>query len=378
MNRVRKIKLSEPSITQESISDVVAVLESGWLTQGSKVAEFEDDFKKYMGTSHALAVNSATSGLHLALMSLGIGLGDEVIVPSFTWVATANAVELCGAKPIFVDIDLETLNINSERVLEKISAQTKAIIVVHLFGKPFDVENLKSKLPSNIYIVEDAACAAGAAFKNQYCGTLGDIGVYSFHPRKSITTGEGGMVVTNNTSFYKKMSMLRNHGQDTSYKEDSPSYMYDCPIVGLNYRMTDFQAALGMSQFKKIEGLIAYRKLLVSIYRENLLKNSKIILPKEEEQERHSWQSYVVSLSFSEKRDEIMKKLFEVGIETRPGTHAVHTLKYYRDRYNLKSEDLPLSYKAFTSSISLPLHNNMTADDVNYVSQYFLEVTNAA
>jgi perosamine synthetase len=374
---MQKISLSKPYISQKAIKRVVDVLESSWLTQGPVVADFENEFKQYIGTTNALAVNSATSGLHIALLSLGIGTGDEVIVPAFSWVATANAVELCGAKPVFVDIDLDTLNANPEQILLKVTDKTKAIILVHLFGKAFDVQALKDKLPDHVAVVEDAACAAGAKINGKYCGSIGDIGVFSFHPRKSITTGEGGMVVTNNSKLYHHMSMLRNHGQDTEYREDTPAYMFDCPLVGLNYRMTDFQAALGIEQLYEIDDLIRYRDTLANRYLERLNHVANVKLPSKGKIGNHSWQSFVVLLDNVAFRDNIMQDLKNNGIETRPGTHAIHCLKYYRDRYDFKSEDYPNVYKAFRSSISLPLHNHMTIDDVDYVSQKLTEVLSA-
>lgn len=375
---MRKISLSKPCISEESINDVVHVLKSGWLTQGKKVVEFENQIKQELGVQYALAVNSATSGLHIALLSLGVGIGDEVIVPAFTWVATANVVELCGAKPIFVDIDPRTLNADLNQILLKITSKTKAIIVVHLFGKPFNVEILKEKLPINIPIVEDAACALGASIEEKFCGAMADIGVFSFHPRKSITTGEGGLVVTNNVELHKEMNMLRNHGQDCTQRQTSPADMFDCPIVGFNYRMTDFQAALGVQQFSQLNPMIDYRKRISHVYEAKLSTSTEIGLPCENAQERHSWQSYVVSISSQEKRDDIMIALSVAGIETRPGTHAVHLLSYFKKKYDLKAEHFPNSYNAFKSTISLPLHNHMTADDAVYVSENFLEIIHAA
>jgi perosamine synthetase len=374
---MRTIKLAQPYINQDSIERVVRVLESGWLTQGPVVAEFEEEFKKYLKGPYALAVSSATAGLHMALLSLGIGPGDEVIVPSFTWVATANAVELCGAKPVLADIDLGVLNATPVQLLSKISPRTKAIIPVHLFGKPFNVQELKSKLPRPIFILEDAACAAGAMIQGQYCGTFGDIGVYSFHPRKSITTGEGGLIVTYDKDWYDKMSMLRNHGQDMNPKSNTPSFMYDCPIVGFNYRMADFQAALGLGQLKQIDEFIDFRNILSSLYMKNLSGVPECACPSVNQDEKHSWQAFVITLTDSSKRDQVMEDLKTHGIETRPGTHAVHLLKYYRDKYAFRENDFPIALQAFNSSISLPLHNHMSKDDVDYVSEKLKGVLSA-
>lgn len=373
---MKDIKLTKPDISDDCIAEVASTLRSGWLTQGSKVLKFENDIRKMLGVEHALAVNSATSGLHLALLALGVGQGDEVIVPAFTWVATANVVELCGAVPVFVDIDLCTFNTTVEQILSKITPKTKVIIPVHLFGKPFDVLALKNRIPKNIKIIEDAACALGASIAKNYCGAMGDVGVFSFHPRKSITTGEGGMVITNDPDLAIKINMLRNHGQDTDHKEDSPSFMFDCPVVGLNYRMTDIQAALGLGQLSRIKKMIAYRRELVNLYIKNLSVLDHIIsLPDICKNEEHSWQSFIIRCQNIELRDAYMKQLKIFGIETRPGTHAVHLLSYYKNKYNINPLDYPKTYEAFKATIAIPLHNQMTIEDVSYVSHKIIEVT---
>lgn len=374
---MRNVSLSKPYIADSAINNAIRVLKSGWLTQGRYVAEFEDAIKKKTSSKYAVAINSATSGIHLSLLALGIKDGDEVIVPAFTWVATANAVELCNAKPVFVDIDPDTLNTNVERILEKITQATKAIIIVHLFGKPFDVLALKNKVPSNIFIIEDAACALGAEIKQQPCGTMGIMGIFSFHPRKSITTGEGGMIVTNDHDLYLRIKMLRNHGQDCESHLSSPSSMFDCPIVGFNNRMTDLQAAIGLAQMHQLDDIIKYRKELVGMYEKILSDNELLLLPSETRFEKHSWQAYVVLLKCHNRRDYVMTQLENKGIETRPGTHAVHMLSYYKKKYNMQNSDYKNSYTAFQASISLPLHNHMTKDDVKYVSTNLLEAINA-
>lgn len=372
---MRKINLSKPYIHDCAIDEVVSVIKSGWLTQGKKVIDFENAIKDKLEIDYALALNSATSGLHAALLALGIGRNDEVILPSFTWVATANVVELCGATPVFVDIDIETYNANFDLVIDKVTSKTKAVIIVHLFGKPFDVLKLKAKLNRNISIIEDAACALGASINGINCGTLGDVGVFSFHPRKSITTGEGGMIVTNCSKFYTHMNMLRNHGQNTSETSNNSWCMFDCPIVGFNWRMTDLQAALGTIQFMQLDILIEYRKRLVSFYADKLSNCNLVTLPRQEKNEIHSWQSYVIRVP-SNLRNTIIEKLSSFGIETRPGTHAVHALSYYKNKYKILPEDFPNTYKAFVSTISLPLHNNMKKDDVEYVADNLLRIIN--
>lgn len=372
---MKKISLSRPFIEEHTVNDVLSVIKSGWLTQGYNVSKFEDLIKKKLRIKYALALNSATSGLQSALISLKISKDDEVIVPSFSWVATANAVELCGARPIFVDIELNTLNADINQILEKVTQNTKAIIVVHLFGKPFDICKLKSLLPRDIPIIEDAACALGASVNDLFCGTMGEVGVFSFHPRKSITTGEGGMVITNCKNIYKYINMLRNHGQDCTSVNKNPYDMFDCPIAGFNFRMTDFQAVLGISQFQKLNAIINYRKILVNIYNQKLSNSNIFVLPREEKNEQHAWQSYVIQVP-STFRNIFMTQLKTVGIETRPGTHAIHSLSYYKKKYQFFDDDFKNTHQAFISSIALPLHNSLSAFDIEYISDHLLRIAN--
>ena len=240
-----------------------APLESGWVTQGPKVKAFEELFAEKHRVKNALAVTSCTTGLHLALAALEIGPGDEVIVPSFTWVATANVVLYCGAKPVLCDIDLTTFNLDPKAVKKKITPKTKAIIAVHLFGLCADMDAIKEAAPG-IPIVEDAACASGAFYKDQPAGGLGDVACFSFHPRKSITTGEGGMVTTNNDQLAEQMNMLRNHGASISEEQrhhgPKPYILPDFNLLGFNYRMTDLQGAVGLVQLEKMEQFISERQ----------------------------------------------------------------------------------------------------------------------
>lgn len=370
-------KLSKPDIDDNDIQAVIDVLKSGWLAQGPQVKGFEEEFRDYCKAPYSLAVNSATSGLHIALMALGVGPGDEVIVPAFSWVATANAVELCGGTTVFVDVDARTFNTTIEAICEKITPRTKAIIPVHLFGKPFDVKGLKRALPRFIPIIEDAACAAGARINNDVCGTLGEIAVFSFHPRKSITTGEGGMILTADQNLYQHMAMLRNHGQNSFKTEPHPAFMADCPIVGLNYRMTDIQGALGRTQLKKLDRLIDARKALTQVYKEELSNLSAIQIPAEEDHERHSWQSYTILVEEGRDRNQLMADLLTRGIETRPGTHAIHALSYFAHKYSIKPDDFPGTLTAHKQSIALPLFNDMSAQNCQDISNILKDALNA-
>lgn len=373
---MRKISLSKPYIPETAIDSVVDVLKSGWITQGARVCEFENNVAKFLGVEYAIAVNSATAGLHASLVSLGIAAGDEVILPSFTWVSTANVVEMCGAKVVFADIDSDSYNVSEEDILSKITPKTKAVIPVHLFGSPFNVSSLKKQLPKSVFIVEDAACALGSKYNKFYAGTQGDIGVFSFHPRKSITTGEGGMIVTNNESLYQKILMLRNHGQSYCSSKNSLAEMSDCPVLGYNYRITDIQAALGISQLNMLDEFIGYRKNLAKVYFTYLSEDKRIKLPFLSKNESHSWQSFVVSIP-KESRNHIIDFLTTQDIETRPGTHAVHNLSYYKNKYNTTNMSCPNAYEANKSTIALPMHNHLTEVDIKFVSDKLLEAINA-
>src|SRR5215467_5056000 len=250
MSEHRQIQIATPSLGEEEWQALREPIESGWLTQGPKVAAFESAFAARHNVKHAIAVTSATTGLHLALAALGIGPGDEVIVPAFTWVATANVVLYCGATPVFADVDRVTFNIDPKDLVRRVTPRTKVVIPVHLFGLCADMEAIRVVLPSDIRIIEDAACAAGASWKGKSAGTLGDLGVFSFHPRKSITTGEGGMVTTNDDRLAERVKMLRNHGASVSEEErhrgPRPYLLPEFDLLGFNYRMTDLQGAVGL------------------------------------------------------------------------------------------------------------------------------------
>ena len=370
---MQAVSLSKPSITDQAIREVVEVLQSGWLTQGKKVIEFEDILKKHIGAAHALAVSSATSGLYMALLSLGVGIGDEVIVPSFTWVASANIIEQCGATPVFVDSRLDDFNADLAHLLSRVTEKTKAILVVHVFGQPFDVPALKLSVPDNIFIIEDAACALGASMNGHYCGTMGHMGVFSFHPRKSITTGEGGMVVTNHIPLAEHVSMLRNHGQKEDHRSYKPYHLLDCPIVGFNYRMTDFQAALGLVQMKELSALIEERQQLANNYTKEL-QSIEWLRPQtiSAKTTQHAWQAYVCYVDPEKapmSRNDIMEVLQKKGIETRPGTHAVHMLSFYKEKYKIQEDDLPGAKACYQNTMAIPFYNQMKKEDMSYVTE---------
>ena len=371
----RNIPISLPVTGEEEWQATREPLMNGWLTSGPKVREFEELFAKRHNVKHALAVTSATTALHLALVALEVGPGDEVIVPAFTWVSTANVVLYCGATVVFADVDPFTFNMDPEDLKKRITPQTKAIIPVHLFGLCANMDSIKA-IAGDIPLVEDGACAAGAAYKGVPAGALGTIGCFSFHPRKSVTTGEGGMITTNDDRLADLMSMLRNHGASISEEQrhngPRPYILPDFNMLGYNYRMTDLQAAVGVVQIKKLDTFIGEREKWAAWYSEQFRDITWLRTPQFGSEYKHGWQSFVTFVDESKapcSRNEMMEKLQEQGISTRPGTHAVHMLNFYAQKYNLKPSDYPGAQAANDLSMAIPLHNRMVAEDYEYVVQ---------
>lgn len=370
----RNIQISLPVTGEEEWQATKEPLMTGWLTSGPKVAEFEKLFAQRHQVKHAFAVTSATTALHLALVALNIGPGDEVIVPAFTWVSTANVVLYCNATVVFVDVDPITFNIDCNDLKKRITSKTKAIIPVHLFGLCADIDAIKKVAP-NIAIVEDGACAAGAAYKGKSAGSLGDIGCFSFHPRKSVTTGEGGMVTTNNDELADLIGMLRNHGASVSeeqrHKGPKPYILPDFNLMGFNYRMTDLQGAVGVVQIKKLDRFIDEREKWAAYYDNELSGISWLRTPQFDKTiYKHGWQSYVTYVDPKTSpisRNDLMEYLQQRGIATRPGTHAVHMLGFYAQKYNILPADFPGAQAVNDNSMSIPLHNRMSAEDFDYV-----------
>lgn len=369
----RNIPISLPVTGEEEWQATREPLMSGWLTSGPKVRQFEEMFAARHQVPHALAVTSATTALHLALVALDIGPGDEVIVPAFTWVATANVALYCGATPVFVDVDPHTFNLDPEDLKKRITPRTKCIIVVHLFGLCADMDAVRA-VSGDIPIVEDAACASGAAYKGTPAGGLGTLGCFSFHPRKSVTTGEGGMVTTADPKLADVVGMLRNHGASISEEQrhhgPRPYILADFNLLGYNYRMTDLQAAVGVVQLAKLDRFIDEREKWAAWYSRELKDLGWLRTPVHGGDYKHGWQSYVTLVDESRsplKRNDIMERLQEKGISTRPGTHAVHMLGYYRERFGCTPQDYPGARMANDCSMAIPLHNRMSAEDYQYV-----------
>jgi perosamine synthetase len=369
----RIIPISSPVTGEEEWQAVKKPLISGWLTSGPEVRDFEQHFARRHQVKHAIAVTSATTALHLAMIALDIKPGDEVIVPAFTWVSTANVVLYQGGELIFCDIDPNTFNLDPRQLEEKITSKTKAILVVHLFGLCAPMDEIKA-ISGEIPIIEDCACAAGSAYKGVPAGGLGLMGCFSFHPRKSITTGEGGMITTNNRVLGERLKVLRNHGASISeeqrHRGPKPFILPDFNVLGYNYRMTDLQGAIGKVQLKKLDYFIDQRAKWADIYTDAFKKISWIKGPNFSKDYRHGWQSYVLLIDESKvsiSRNAIMELLQNEGISTRPGTHAVHMLSYYADRYSISADDFPGAQLANDKSISLPIHNRMVDKDFQYI-----------
>ncbi len=365
------IQISAPSLGNEEWEALREPLESGWLTQGPKVAEFERHFAAHHGVEHALATTSCTTALHLMLAAAGIGPGDEVIVPSFTWISTANAVLYTGATPVLADVDPVTYNIDPQDAASRVSDQTKAIIAVHLFGLCADVLALRAALPDHIVIFEDAACAAGAMLGDQWAGSLGHAAAFSFHPRKSITTGEGGMLTTNDSQLAEIAEKLRNHGAEVSeeqrHKGPQPYLLPDFNHLGFNYRMTDLQGAIGLVQLRKLESFVAERDQWAAFYLESLTDIPWLQMPSRPASGRHAWQAFVTRTAVDVDRNRVMAQLFEQGISTRPGTHAIHMLGHYQNSFGFTDDSLPHSRDCELRTMALPLHNRMAAEDFERV-----------
>jgi dTDP-4-amino-4,6-dideoxygalactose transaminase len=377
----RCIRIAQPSFGEEEWRALREPLMSGWVTQGPKVAAFEQAFAERHGVGRGLATTSCTTGLHLILAALGIGPGDEVIVPSFTWVATANAVVYCGATPVIADIDRTTYNIDAADVVRRITGKTKAVIAVHLFGLCADIDALNAVLPAHVVIVEDAACAAGASYKGMPAGGLGVAAAFSFHPRKSITTGEGGMVTTNNAALAETIDKLRNHGasipEEQRHHGPRPYLLPEFDMLGFNYRMTEFQGAVGLVQLRKLDAFIEERQRWANFYHEHLSSLPWLRLPAAPKTSCHAWQAFVTYVDPAVapmSRNQIMEHLQGEGIATRPGTHAVHMLGYYRERFGLRPEDYAAARDCDANTMAIPLHNRMTADDYEYIVDVLLSL----
>jgi dTDP-4-amino-4,6-dideoxygalactose transaminase len=359
---------------------VVACLKSGWITTGAQAKEFEDKFCALTSAKQAIALNSATAGMHITLSALNIGAGDEVITPSLTFASTVNMIALRGAAPVFVDVDYGTLNINPELIEEKITPRTKAIIPVHFAGAPADMEKInKLARKYNLTIIEDAAHAVGTYYKGIHAGGFGNIAIFSFHPIKNITTGEGGMITLNNADLERKMKLLRFHGIERDAwkrygKGGNPAY--DIGEPGYKYNLPDLLAALGLAQLERLPEFNLRRSQLAKLYNEGLLSVPGIDLPQVPAYDHtHAWHLYVIKI-WALGRDEFMNKLAEYNIGYGLHFPPTHLLKYVQEKYAAGIDSLDETERAAGRIISLPLFPDMQDADVQYVCNAVKEIVN--
>jgi perosamine synthetase len=344
------VRLAFPDVGAEELDAVRQVLESGALTMGPKVAELEELVAAACGVEHAVAVSNGTAALHLAVLALGIGPGDEVIVPAYTFPATANVVRLAGAEAVLVDVDPATFNLDVDRVYDAVTPRTKAVLAVHLFGRPLDWTALQSAVSPEIHLLEDAAGALGARWQGMPCGGLGVLGCLSFHPRKIVTTGEGGAVTTGDAELAASVRRLRHHGLDADADIVAPS---------TNYRLADILCAIGIPQLRRLEELLSARTRIADAYTERL--RGVVETPSADDGDVHGWQAYVVRL---DRRDEALATLRAEGIEVQIGTYALHRLSAYADQGPFPGADA-----AFERGLALPLHSRLTESELDRVAE---------
>jgi UDP-4-amino-4,6-dideoxy-N-acetyl-beta-L-altrosamine transaminase len=366
-------------IDEEDIEEVVNVLKSDWITTGPKIAEFENSLCGYIGTKYAVAVNSGTSALDIAVQTLNLAEGSEVITTPFTFVGTSNAILYNNSKPVFADIEKGTRNINPDDVRKKITEKTKAIIYVDYAGQPCDIEELKEIADEHdLYLIEDACHAIGAEYKAQKTGNFADMTIFSFHPVKHITTGEGGAVVTNNEEFYDRLKILRNHGIDKSALDrfgPGAGWAYDLKLLGRNYRLTDFQAALGISQLKKLDTFIKRRGEIVKMYNAAFDAMPEIESPVVTPYVKPAWHIYTVLLNGID-RDKFFSKMRGRNIGVNVHYIPIYRFSYYQEHFNIGPNNFPVTEKVFSKIVTLPLFPKMADDEVLNVIEIVKEYKN--
>ncbi|PID28834.1 MAG: aminotransferase DegT [Candidatus Cloacimonadota bacterium] len=385
-----KIPVTKPTLGIEEIELLSEVIKSGWVVQGKYVKEFEERFARFTGAKHAIALNSCTSGQFLASTVFGLKEGDEVIVPAFTWISTANSIDFFRAKPVFCDVEFDTFNIDANKIESLITEKTKAVYPVNLFGLPADLDKIyELSVKYNLKVAEDCACGLAGYSRDRHCGTFGDMGIFSFHPRKSITTGEGGMLITDNDDYAEYVRSLREHGalrSDLERHEGNRAFLLtDYPHIGFNYRMTDIQGALGVAQMDKLPLIIKEKQEIAEKFHEKIKDVSWLHSFSDFENKRHGYQAFVCwfkpeetekairnkdlseILKLHEERNAVMEKLENLGIASRQGTHAVHIQKYYKDKYHFSEMDFPVSYAADRLSFTLPFYPFMKDEEIDYL-----------
>jgi len=374
------IPVGQPLFGKEEKKEILDAMDSGWVTLGPRTKQFEEAFAKYVGAKYAIAVSSCTAAIHLALLAAGIGTGDEVITTPFTFVATINPIVHVGAKPVFTDINSETFLIDTTQIEKKITKKTKAIIPVHYAGLPADIHAIKQLTQKySLLLIEDAAHAAGAKYKNKYIGSIGDMACFSFHPLKNICTGDGGMITTNNKDYAEKLQKLRLHGMSRdAWKRYTAtgSWRYDVQEPGYKYNMTDLAAALGIHQLRKLPKFIKIRKYYAEIYDKYFTKIPEITIPTTNNVE-HIYTLYTIKINTSQlkiTRDEIVEELKKSGVGTNIQFIPVHYFSYYRDTFGYKKGDFPRTEAVFEEILSLPLYPKMSKTDVVTVAKIVIDL----
>ena len=351
-------------IDKKDVEEVVKVLKSDWLTQGPKVEQFEKAIAKYCRAKYAVAVSSGTAALHSAYIASGIKPGNEVITTPLTFAATANMLVQCGIKPVFADIE-DTLNINPKEIEKRLTPKTRAIVTVDFAGFPCSYDEIfKIARRHNLLVIEDACHALGSEYKGKKIGGFSDMTVLSFHPVKHITTGEGGMILTNNKDFYDKLKIIRNHG--IVKKPEKSKWYYEIEHPSFNYRITDIQCALGQSQLKKLNRFIKRRREIVARYNKAFENVKEIIAPAEEDYVRSSWHIYPIQVQ-GVNRKKIFEGLQKMGIGVQVHYMPLHMHPFYRNKFGYKKGDFPIAERYYKRAISLPLYPKMTNEDVRYV-----------
>ena len=356
------IPLAQPDIGEEEIRLVNEVLRSGWLSMGPKVGEFEQLFANYIGTKHAIAVNSGTSGLHLCINAIGIKNGDEVITSPFSFIASGNCIIFEGGKPVFVDIDPDTLNIDAESIEAAITKNTKAILPVHVFGQPCEMDTIMDIAGDHdLAVVEDACEAMGAEYNGQKAGTFGDASVFAFYPNKQMTTGEGAMIVTDDDNIAKLCRSLRNQGR--SEDEEWLNHVR----LGYNYRLDEMSCALGIEQLNRIDELVDKRAKVAVEYTKQLGSVDGVTTQHLDPKVKMSWFVYVVQVNEAINRNKIMEYLKEHGVSCRPYFTPIHLQPFYREMFGYKEGDFPICEKVCDSTIALPFYGNLDKETIGQV-----------
>lgn len=379
MRQNHNVPFYVPWITGEDASAMLKALKSRWLTGGPQAVHFEKMFEDYVGAKYAVSVSSCTAALHLAMRVLEIKPGDEVIVPVLTFAATANAPIFCGAKPVFADVDEKTFNISPDDILKRITSKTKAVIVVHYGGQSCDVkEILEIAEDHGLHVVEDCAHSLGAEYKGEKTGNFGTMGCFSFYPTKVITTLEGGIITTNDENLARRLRILREHGMTKSAaeRESSATWYYDVVDLGYNYRLNEVQAALGISQLKRVEDGIR-RRIRAAAHYKKKLSFSGIVAPYEAPDRSHIFHLYTIKIKKEEagiSRDELAQELAKKGIGVSVHYTPLHLLSYYKELYKPKSMTFPVAEKVYKQILSLPLFPTLTQTSIDFITERIGEI----